>query len=105
MGDLLSEQIGNGSEHARIRDAGPAPVQALEPLEADAASELYQPVDGFIHQSGIVTSEAGGGEQQGLGIDDPIIAGKRISRHTDGRPLVPEQIDHPRVEVAKEILE
>ena len=78
---------------------------SLEPLKADAAAEFREPVDGFVHQPGIVATEASGGEQQGLGIDDPVIARTRIAGDTDGGPLVPEQIDHPRGEAAKRILE
>jgi hypothetical protein len=105
VGDLLAKHLGDGGENARIRYAGPTPMQPLEALQADSAAEFREPVDGFVHQPGIVAAEAGGGEQQGLGVDDPVIARTRIARHSDGSPLVPEQIDHPRGEVAKGILE
>jgi MFS family permease len=104
-GGLLAEHFGDGGEDARIRDARPASVEALEALQADATPEFREPVDGFVHQSGIAAAVAGGGEQQGLRVDDPVVARTRVSRNTDGGPLVPEQIDHPRGEVVKRILE
>jgi len=105
VGGLLAEHFGDGCENAGIRDARPASVQALEALQADATAEFCEPVNGFVHQPGIVAAVAGGGEQQGLGVDDPVVARTRVSRDTDGGPLVPEQIDHPRGEVVKRILE
>jgi hypothetical protein len=76
---LLAEDFGDGGKDPRIRNAGPVPVQALEALQTDATAEFRKPVDGFVHQSGIVAAEASGGEQQGLGIDDPVVARTRVS--------------------------
>ena len=105
VGDLLADHLRDGGKHARIRHARPIPVKTLETLEADAAAEFHQPVHGLVHQAGIVTAEAGGGEQEGFWVDDPIVASARPPRYADGGPLAPKQIYHPLGEAAKRILE
>ncbi len=97
---LLAEDVGDGGKDARFRHAGPFAMQILEALEIDPAAEFHQPVDGLIHQAGVVAAEAGGEQQQGLGVGDPIVASARVSRDADGGPLVPEEIDHPLSEAA-----
>jgi hypothetical protein len=80
-------------------------VKSLRTLEADAAAGFSKPVDGLIHQAGIVATEAGGGEQWRLWVDDPIIASASVSRDAHGGSLAPKQIDHPLGEAAKGILD
>ena len=57
------------------------------------------------HQAGVVTTVAGGGQNQSLGVDDALVIGARVAGDTYGGPLVPEEINHALVELAKRMLE
>jgi membrane protease YdiL (CAAX protease family) len=47
-------------------------------------AEFHQPVDGLVHQAGVVAAVAGGGQDEGLGIDDALVIGARVASDTNG---------------------
>ncbi len=68
-------------------------LQAHETLEVDPVGLILEPVQRFIEQSGLASRQCGGGEQEGLGVDDEIaVGGRDMAGDAEGGPLAPEEI-------------
>jgi hypothetical protein len=87
------QPVGNGGEDHGIAKAG-IRMQGFEALQVKPGCVLREPVQTFIEKPGIVFANAGGGEQQRLGIDDR--AGLRrtgMPCHPEAAPLPPQKIE------------
>ena len=54
-----------------------------------------EPVENFIEQAAVVAGDVGGEEKQGLGVDHPRIIATGMTRHSQGGPLPPKEVEKP----------
>lgn len=89
MCHVASEHFGDGGKHSCVGYTRAVFMEPLQALHADAVVAFCKPVDGLVDQAGVVTTIAGCGQNEGLGVDDAYVIGVRVSRNTNRRPLVP----------------
>lgn len=65
--------------------------EVSQPLDADGALVLAEPIEYLVEETGIVPRHLQAEEEERLGVDDPVVAARSVGKNADLRPLPPRE--------------